>query len=63
MEIIMIITQQDTGTSVLYTAKKGNFETSQLYAKAIPESKRDTHFSIESSILYEKWLDGAPTES
>jgi len=54
----MIITQQDTGTSVLYTAKQGNFETSQLYAKAIPEEKRDSHFAIEASILYEKWLNG-----
>ena len=53
----MVIDKQDTGTSVLYTARQGVFETSQLYAKAIPESKRDTHFGIEATILYEKWLN------
>ena len=53
----MIITHADTGTSVLYTAKKGNFMFAQLYSKAIPVEKIEKHFGIEAEVLYERWLE------
>ena len=52
----MIIDKQEMGVSYLMSAKQGNFQYSQMYSKNIPLDKIESHFQIESAILYEKWL-------
>lgn len=53
----MLITKQESGSGVLYTATQGNFSVTQLYSGKIEEKRRDEHFQIEAVIKYEKWLE------
>lgn len=52
----MIVTKEEMGISYLMRAKQGNFEFTQLYSKNIPMDKIESHFNIESTIRYEKFL-------
>ena len=52
----MIITKEEMGISYLMRATQGEWEFTQIYSKNIPLDRIESHFAIESTIRYEKFI-------
>ena len=52
----MIITKEEMGISYLMKATHGEWEFTQMYSKNIPLDRIESHFAIEATIRYEKFL-------